>query len=110
VEDDVHLVERGERLLDHVLVERAAAGVDPGRIDEDDLRLRLGDVANADDAVARRLGLRRDDGDLLTEEAIEKRRLADVGSPDDGAKASTMRRHGGFIIMVWRRVLSSRHG
>jgi hypothetical protein len=61
-------------------VERASWNA--GRIEEDDLP--LGSVADADDAVPRRLRLRRHDRELHADERVQERRLADVRAPDDG--------------------------
>src|SRR5262249_25386181 len=63
---------------------------DAGCVDVD--HLRAGPVLHAEDAVARRLRLGRDGGQLLTEELVHERRLADVRPSDDGAEART---HGG---------------
>src|SRR2546430_5833001 len=61
----------------HRLVECAArVGVQAGRIHEGDLR--LGQSEHAQDAVARGLRTRCHDAELVPDEHVEKRRLADV--------------------------------
>ena len=74
------------------LSERARV-VDAGRVDEDDLR--LGQRPDADDAVPRRLRLRRDDRDLRADERVQQRRLADV-RPADDRDVSRAVGHGAF--------------
>ena len=44
-------------------------------------------VVDAGDPVARGLRLGRDDGQLLADDAVEQRRLADVRSAQDGDRA-----------------------
>ena len=66
----------------HPLVEpRAVPRLKAGRVDEDDLGVRR--RQDPGDAVARRLRLLRGDADLLADQAIEQRRLADVRPADD---------------------------
>ena len=48
-------------------------------------------VPDAEDAGARGLRARRDDGDVLAQDAVEERRLADVGPADDGDEAGAER-------------------
>ena len=48
--------------------------------------------ADAGDAVARGLRLARGDADLLADQRVEQRRLADVGPADDGDQAAALRR------------------
>ena len=48
--------------------------------------------ADAGDAVARGLRLARGDADLLADQRVEQRRLADVGPADDGDQAAAPRR------------------
>ena len=56
--------------------------VDPRRVEEDDLAglVRM----DAEDAVARRLGLIGDDRDLMLDDAVDECRLADIRAADDG--------------------------
>jgi len=74
---DVRSLECGARGTVHRLVECAARlGMQAGRVHERDLRLGQGE--HAQNAVARGLRTRRDDAQLVPDERIEKRRLADV--------------------------------
>ena len=59
----------------------------PGRVEEDHLPARI--VPHAEDPVARRLRLVRDDGELLADEAVEQRRFAGVGPADERDEAGT---------------------
>ena len=75
----------------HPLVEpRAVPRLETGRVDEDELRVARGQ--DAGDAVTRRLRLARGDADLLADQVVEQRRLADVGPADDGDVAAAERR------------------
>src|SRR6185437_8905179 len=102
-----------QRLADHEAVELFLGAVNARRVDEDDLP--AGAVVDAGDAVPRRLRLGRDDGQLLADDPVEQRRLADVGSAQDrnGARHAARARvrgaglvaggglrrlHGGFYI------------
>src|ERR1700683_2589130 len=77
----------------HGLVEGAAGlGVQPGGVDEGDLRLRH--VEDADDAVAGGLRPRRDDAQAYADQRIQQRRLADVGPADERGEAAAERRRG----------------
>ena len=71
------------RLGGHVepLAQGGAGLVDAGRVHEHGLGVRP--VEHPLDPVARRLGLVRDDGDLVPEDAVEERRLSHVGPPDE---------------------------
>src|SRR5207245_6368380 len=60
--------------------ESACGRVEPWRVDEDDLRARK--ILDARDPVARRLGARRDDRELLAHQAVQERRLARVRTTD----------------------------
>ena len=57
-----------------------------GRVDEHELRL-VGGV-DAHHPVARGLRLPWGDADFLPDDAVEQRRLADVGAADDGDEAT----------------------
>ncbi len=63
--------------------------VNAGRVDERDLGARP--PGHAEDALARRLGLVRDDRHLLADEGVDERGLAGVGAADhrDGAARGT---------------------
>src|SRR5690606_3515880 len=88
-EDDVHLLDRAERLLHHVAVQPLPRAVDARRVEEGNLGVRQGE--HAQDAVSRGLRLGRDDGDLLAEQAVEQRALAHVRPADDRAEAGSVR-------------------
>ena len=82
-----HHVDIGHRATWHGLVERtvqriAVPGLEARRVDEDELGRP--DRAQAGDAVARGLRLARGDADLLPDQGVEQRGLADVGLADDG--------------------------
>ena len=64
-------------------------GLEARRVDEDELRAV--DGADAGDAVARGLRLARGDADLLADQRVQQRRLADVGPADDGHQAAALR-------------------
>ena len=67
-----------------------------GRVDEHDLpgfaSLLLGDVDDSENAVARGLGLRRNDGQLLAHQRIQQRALARIG-PSENANESGVKGH-----------------
>jgi hypothetical protein len=65
------------------------AGLKARRIDKDELGWTHG--ADARDPVPRGLGLVGRDADLLSDQGIEQRRLADVGLADDGDQAAALR-------------------
>src|SRR5438093_1150263 len=79
--NEVDLLDRAARDLLHEGTEPAGGRVEPGRVDEDDLRTR--EVLDAGDPVARRLWARRDDRELLAHEAIQEGRLARVRAADE---------------------------
>ena len=68
--------------LHHVVAQTVARLVKTRRIHEDELRVAA--VDDGADAVARRLGLVRDDGDLLAQQGVCERGLADVRPSADG--------------------------
>ena len=81
-EDDVDVVQRGRGGPVQHLVELApAVDVNAGGIDEDDLPLPL--RLDAEDAVAGRLGLVGGDAELLPDQPVQERRLADVRATGD---------------------------
>jgi len=80
--------EASPRRIDHSAVERASGVVQAGSIDQDHLARGVG--ANPHDSAAGRLRLGRDDSDLLTNEAIEQRRFADVGAAGNRDEAGAM--------------------
>ena len=70
----------------HGAIERAPlAEMQPGRIDERQLHART--IEHAEHAMPRGLRPRRDDGQLLADQRIEQRRLADVGTADQRGEA-----------------------
>src|SRR2546422_10228549 len=79
--NEVDLLDCAARGLLHEGTEPAGGRVEPGRVDEDDLRAR--EVLDAGDPVARRLRARRDDRELLADEAIQEGRLARVRAADE---------------------------
>ena len=56
--------------------------VDARRVEEDDLTFVV--RMDAEDAVARRLGLIGDDRDFMLDDAVDECRLADIRAADDG--------------------------
>ena len=70
------------RVAHHGRVHPVLGLVDAGRVDERDLG--AGPARHAEDALAGRLRLVRDDRDLLADEGVDERRLAGVGPADDG--------------------------
>ena len=76
-----------------------AGAVDPGGVEEG--HLEVGPGEDAEHAVARGLRLGADDGELLSEHAIEQRALAHVGSPDDRAEAGSV----GRVVALLRHSL-----
>ena len=84
--DQVRIGQRGGGGAVHGAIERALlAEVQAGRVDEGDLH--AGPVEHAEDAMARGLRPRGDDGEFLADERIEQRRLADVGTADERGEA-----------------------
>ena len=75
-ERDVGVGQALARRLHHALAEQVVRLVQPGRVDEEELRRRP--ALDPEDAVPRRLRLRRDDRELPPEDAVQQRRLADV--------------------------------
>ena len=86
IDDHVGVGERPERRTSHGSVELVSGVEQPGRVEHD--HLRVGGRADSNDAVARGLGLRAHDGQLLTDDAIEERGLSGVGFADDGDDTS----------------------
>lgn len=86
-QDHVHV---GQRLRDcaiHHAVERVAVlGLETGRVDEHEL-VRV-TRQHAMYAVTRGLRLGRGNAHLLADQPVHQRRLADVGSTDDGDEAA----------------------
>jgi hypothetical protein len=82
VDDHVGVGDRLLRGVSHRLVEGVARLEEPGGVEEDELRLLVGE--DPDDAFARGLRLRGDDREPLADEAIEQGRLAGVGLADEG--------------------------
>src|SRR5207244_11386251 len=78
--DEVDILDRSARGRLHEAFESACGRVEPWRVDEDDLRARK--ILDARDPVARRLGARRDDRELLAHQAVQERRLARVRTTD----------------------------
>ena len=75
----------------HRAVQRPLApDMQPRRVDERDLGLRA--MYQPDDAMARRLRTRRDDRELLADQGVQQRGLADIGSSDQGGKTGAERR------------------
>ena len=61
-------------------------GLESRRIDEHELRMLVG--VDSMDAMTSGLGLARGDADLLPDQVVKQRGLADVGPSDDGDKAA----------------------
>ncbi len=85
VDDDVGLVEGGERGGAHRGLEFVLWLEEAWGVEEDDLRLLVGD--DADDAVAGGLGFGARDGESRADESVEECGLAGVGSAGDGDEA-----------------------
>src|SRR5208282_3858571 len=81
--------ERLAHLGHHLAAERGAGLVNSGRVDQDDLpgltSLLLGgiDIDDAKNAVARGLGLGRNDSQLLADQRIQQRALARIGTAEN---------------------------
>src|SRR5205814_2851176 len=78
-----------ERDVDHPDVHPMRRLVDAWRVNEDDLPcgaglVRPAIILHADDARPRRLRLVRDDGELVTDDAVEECGLAGVGAAEKG--------------------------
>jgi len=92
--DHVDLAQRREGAAVGALAQQRARLVDPGRVEEHDLRVLVG--ANAAHLRARRLRAVGDDRDLAADELVQERGLADVGSPDEddrGAASGAFHSH-----------------
>ena len=83
--DDVRFREAGAHVIHHPNVHLVQRLMNARRIQEGDLPARL--IEDADDSIARSLRLGRDDGNLMPQDAVEKRRLAGVGTADQGNHA-----------------------
>src|SRR5690606_22077797 len=57
-----------------------------GRVDENELG--VGARQNAEQAMSRRLRLARGDTEFLADQRVEQGRLAHIGAPDDGNRAT----------------------
>src|ERR1019366_1631412 len=79
--------ERLAYLRHHLASKRGAGTVNSGRVDQHDLpgfvSLLLGNVDDSENAVARGLGLRRNNGKLLAHQRIQQRALAGIGAAED---------------------------
>ncbi len=88
--------ERLAHLGHHLASQRRARLVNSRRVDQHDLpsltSFLLGDVDDAQNAVARGLRLRRNDGQLLAHQRVEQRALARIG-PAENANESGMEGH-----------------
>src|SRR5690606_1176933 len=100
IDDEYHhidIVQRLARRLVHHAIDRPRfVAMQAGGIDIDDLDVALG--LDAEHAVARGLRLARGDADLLPEQVIEQRRLADIGTPDQGDITATRTVVPGIVI------------
>ena len=79
------------RRLCHIVAKFVLRLVDARRIEEDDLRVLLGQ--DAEDTATRRLRLVAHDGDLLSNERVDQRGLADIRPPDHGGESGFMHTH-----------------
>src|SRR6185437_4093045 len=86
-ERQVAAFEAGADAAQHFAAEVAAAAMDAGGIDEDDLA--AGQVEDAEQMGAGGLGMVGDGGDASAEEGIDQRALAGVGAADQGHEAGT---------------------
>ena len=96
-------VDVGDRLVDdvhHVVAELRARAMEARGVDEDELRIAA--VDDGADAVARGLGFMGYDGDLLADERVGKRGLADIRPPGD-------RDHRGFGFHICSPVQNSKY-
>ena len=107
IEHQHHDVDAGQRLahraIEAVVERRAMPRLEAGRVDVRDLRVVAGD--DAQDAEARRLRLFRRDAELLADERVHERRLADARPADDRdvaaakrGRCTLSRRHAAFPI------------
>jgi hypothetical protein len=91
----VHAFQRTRRGAVQIPVQRPAlAGMDARRVHEHRLHAALG--TDAEQAVACGLRLGRGDGELLPDQAVQQRRLADVRPADNGDGAGALDRCGGL--------------
>ena len=92
LDHEQHQVDVADRaqhgLVQRPVQRRGVPRLEARRVDEDELRVAQG--ADAGDAVPRGLRLARGDADLLADQGIEQRRLADVGLADDGDDAAAL--------------------
>ncbi|MCY1523224.1 hypothetical protein D9M68_581120 [compost metagenome] len=96
---DVGLGHGLPRLLGHFLVDAAAGiGLEAAGVDHDELVLAQAAVAVV--AVAREAGEVGDDGVARLGQAVEERRLADVGTADQGHDRLHGRPFDGAVFMV----------
>ncbi len=65
--------------------------MDPGGIQKD--KLTSFDIFDAENAMTGRLGLWRDDGDLVAQDMVEKRRFPDIRPSKDGNKTGLKGSH-----------------
>ena len=61
--------------------------VQTGSVDVKDLPARR--IGDAEDALARGVRARRDDGEMRIDQRVQQRGLADVGTPDDRNASTT---------------------
>ncbi len=96
--DGVDVGQGGAGRVDHRAVHAAARVVQPGGVHQDGLEGVRG--VDPHDAGACGLRLVRDGRDLHAEDAVEQRRLADVGAPDerDGAGAEVVLAGEGRVV------------
>ena len=76
------------RRLCHIVAKLVLRLVYARRVEEDDLRVLLGQ--DTEDAAARRLRLVAHDGNLLPDERVDQRGFADIRPPDHGGEARFM--------------------
>ena len=84
-EHDVDVLERAVDGVLHPLGQLVHRALEPGQVDEDELVV-LG-VRDAVDPAAGRIGDRGGDRDLLADQRVHERRLADVRAAGDGDEA-----------------------
>ena len=97
----VHIRDAVRDDLVHVIAELRARAVKAGRVDEHELRVVP--ARHGQDAAARCLRLRRNDGDLLADERVRERGFADVRPAGYGYHRSFLNHFSSFSIMIFSR-------
>ncbi len=78
---DVHCIDRSIHFAHHLPAQRGVRPVQPGRIDQNDLRIRA--IHDSLNAIACGLRPRRDDRDFFSDQPVHQRGFPRVGTPYD---------------------------